>query len=108
MIATPGRLALGYLRRFPLMSALELGALQQRMATTASARRLVLGTVHVEELPTQPQAFAELLTSVRALDVAAVIVPTLIHIGDRDAPGTLWNQLWLAARVEVVFTGPSP
>ena len=108
MIATPGRLALGYLRRFPLMSALELGDWQQRMATTASARGLVLGTVHVEELPTQPQAFAELLASVRALDVTAVIVPTLIHIGDRDEPGTLWTHLWLAARVEVAFTGPSP
>jgi len=75
MIGPARRLALGYLRWYPLMSPTELGRWQQRMAETATTRGLVLGTVHVEELPTQPQAFEALLASIRALDVAAVIVP---------------------------------
>jgi hypothetical protein len=108
MIGAARRLALGYLRWYPLMSPTELGQWQQRMAETATTRGLVLGTVHVEELPTQPRAFEALLASIRALDVAAVIVPTPIHLGARDEPGSPWNRLSLDTGVEVVFTDSSP
>lgn len=108
MIGTPGRLALGYLRRHLLMSPAELGGCQQRMAELASSRGYVLGTVHVDELHTQPQAFEDLLASIQTLDVAVVIVPSPTHIGDQSVPGSLWNRLWLDTGAEVVFTDPSP
>jgi hypothetical protein len=55
-----------------------------------------------------PRAFDELLTSIQSLDVGAVIVPTPIHIGDRDEPGTRRNRLWRETGLEVVFTDPGP
>ena len=95
MIPTRGRLALGYMRRYPLMSADDLGRWQQLMADTAKAHGFVLGTVHVEELPTELQAFEALLTSIRDVAVAVVIVPSPFHGGDRDEPGTRRHRLWL-------------
>ncbi|MFG1820621.1 hypothetical protein ACGFIF_43160 [Kribbella sp. NPDC049174] len=108
MIGPSARLALGYLRQYPLMSADELGRCQQRMAETAKTRGLVLGTVHVEALPTETQAFEQLLAAVGSLDVAAVIVPTPIHVGARDDRGSRWNRIRLETGVEVLFTDPGP
>ncbi|HET6295579.1 MAG TPA: hypothetical protein VFG33_19480, partial [Kribbella sp.] len=60
-----------------------------------------LGTVHAEDLPTDPQAFDALLASLNELPAPAVIVPTKAHLGHWDQVGSKYDLL-RRARAEVI------
>lgn len=92
----------GYVRRYPWMSDRELGQLQQRLAEVARRHDRTLGTVYVEELPTDPKAFEELLVSVKDLEAPAVIVPSRAHLGRWDIPDSKYQQLQQVATTEVI------
>jgi hypothetical protein len=101
-------LALGYVRRYPWMSDREYGVLQQRLAEAARQAGYTLGTVHAEDLPTDPQAFEILLASTRDLNVRAVIIPTKAHLGRWDRIGSKYEQLRRTTSAEIIVIDASP
>jgi hypothetical protein len=101
-------LALGYARRYPGMTDRELGDLQQRLAVAARQRGYVLGTVHLEELPTDPRAFDDLLASLGELKVRAVIIPSKAHLGSWDSADSKYDQLRRRATAEVIVLDSIP
>jgi hypothetical protein len=90
------------------MADCEYGVLQQRLAETARQAGYVLGTVHVEDLPTDPEAFEALLASARDFNVRAVIIPTKAHLGRWDQVGSKYEQLRRATSAEIIVIGASP
>jgi hypothetical protein len=98
-------LVLGYMRRYPFMPDHEVGQMQQHLAATARAHGYTLGTVHVEELPTDPLAFETLLAAVKDLRAPAVIVPTGAHLGRADDPGSRWRLLQYETDVRILVAG---
>ncbi|MGY4769764.1 hypothetical protein ACXC9Q_22830 (plasmid) [Kribbella sp. CWNU-51] len=81
----------------------ELGELQQRLAEVARRHGRTLGTVYVEELPTDPQAFEVLLAALNELDMPAVIVPSKAHLGRWDLAGSKYNRLQQIVKTEVII-----
>ncbi|GAB2679312.1 hypothetical protein [Kribbella swartbergensis] len=71
----------------------DLGEVQQRLAEVAKQHGRTLGTVYVEELPTDPQAFEALLASLKDLDAPAVIIPSKAHFGRWDLAGSKYDLL---------------
>lgn len=106
VIIRPRPLALGYVRRYPWMPADEFGQLQLNLALAARASGHTLGRIHVEELPTDPQAFEALLASVTDLGVRAVVVPTWAHLGRWDRAGSKYEQLRRLTSAEIVVANP--
>lgn len=102
MIGEPMPLALAYVRRYPWMPDREYGLLQLRLAVAAREAGYTLGTIHVEELPTDPRAFEGLLTTVTQLDVRAVIVPSKAHLGRWDHTASKYEQLRRATSAEII------
>jgi hypothetical protein len=90
------------MRRYPWMKDHELGEVQQSLADAARQRGYTLGTIHVEELPTEPQAFDALLASASELEVRAVIVPSRAHLGSWDSANSKYEQLRRRTTAEVV------
>jgi hypothetical protein len=99
---------LGYVRKYPGMSDREVGELQVRLATVAGHHGRTLGTVHVEELPTDPQAFEALLASLQRLPAPAVIVPSKAHLGRWDHPGSKYDVLQRTTKAEVIVADCNP
>lgn len=93
---------LAYVRRYPAMTDGETCDLQLRLAAIARLHGRKLGAVHVEELPTEPQAFERLLASVQELPVPAVIVPSKAHLGRWDLAGSKYAVLQQAVQTEVI------
>lgn len=108
MIGRPMPLALGYIRRYPWMTDDELGSVQMALAATARRRGYTLGTVHLEELPTDPQAFDALLASLDELEVRAVLIPSKAHLGPWDSADSKYERLRQRTTAEVVVLDPSP
>ncbi|TCM49425.1 hypothetical protein EV648_103700 [Kribbella sp. VKM Ac-2568] len=98
-------LVLGYMRRYPFMPDHEVGQMQQHLAAIARENGYTLGTVHVEELPTDPLAFETLLAAIRDLRAPAVIVPTSAHLGRADDPGSRWRLLQHETEVRILVAG---
>jgi hypothetical protein len=84
----------------------ELGELQQHLADVARQRGRTLGTVYVEELPTDPAAFTALLASLKDLDTPALIIPSKAHLGRWDLAGSKYNLLQQVAKTEVIIAQP--
>ena len=108
MISRPMPLALGYVRRYPGMSECEYGDIQHRLADAAREAGHTLGTIHVEELPTDPQAFDALLAAVKELNVRAVVIPTKAHLGRWDLDGSKYEHLRRATAAEIIVAGTAP
>ncbi|MFI7067068.1 hypothetical protein ACIBL3_39140 [Kribbella sp. NPDC050124] len=85
----------------------EFELLHQRLATAAAHAGYSLGTVHVEELPTDPQAFEALLTSVVDLGARAVIVPSRAHLGCWERKESKYEQLRRSTSAEIIVLDPS-
>jgi hypothetical protein len=79
-------LALGYMRRYPLMRVDEVARTQEALADHARRNGFTLGTVHVEDLLTDPQAFLEMVAAINLFDIQAVVIPTAAHLGDPVVP----------------------
>jgi hypothetical protein len=94
---------LGYVRRYPWMSEQELGELHQRLAEVARHHGRTLGTVHVEELPTDPEAFEALLAATRQMAAPAVVIPSKAHLGRWDLAGSKYDLLQQAAETQVII-----
>jgi hypothetical protein len=90
------------------MSAREYGDIQHRLAAAAREAGHTLGTIHVEELSTDPQAFEALLAAVNDLDVRAVIIPTRFHLGRWDLKDSKYEQLRRATAVEIIIARRVP
>lgn len=108
MIRPAQPLALGYIRRYPGMTAREYGDTQHRLAVAAREAGHTLGTIHVEELSTDPQAFEALLAAVNELDVRAVIIPTRFHLGRWDLRESKYEQLRRATTAEIIIAQRVP
>ncbi|MFG1626220.1 hypothetical protein [Kribbella sp. NPDC049227] len=80
----------------------DLGGLQQRLAEVASQHGRTLGTVYVEDLLTDPEAFNVLLSCVKDLDAPAVIVPSKAHLGRWDLADSKYSQLQQVVTTEVI------
>jgi hypothetical protein len=93
----------GYIRRYPSMTDGELGDLQQLLAKVARQHGRTLGTVYVEDLPTDPRAFQRLLASINDLDAPAVIVPSKAHLGRWDLEGSKYHLLQQVTETEVII-----
>ena len=93
----------GYIRRYPTMSDRELGEVQQQLADVARRHGRTLGTVYVEDLPTDPSAFQQLLASIKDLDSPAVIVPSRAHLGRWDLEGSKYHLLQQVTETEVII-----
>ena len=103
MIPHPMPVVPGYMRRYPGMTSDELGEMQHRLAAAARKRGYVLGTVHVEELPTEPRAFDALLSYLKEVAVPAIVVPTFAHIGTINNPGSKYSKLRSETTAEIVI-----
>ena len=108
MIGRPMPLALGYLRRYPWMTELEYGEVQERLAIAARRAGHTLTTIHVEELPTDPQAFEALLAAVTELDVRAVIVPSKAHLGRWGNSDSKYERLRRVTSAEIIVATANP
>ncbi|MEV0283515.1 hypothetical protein AB0H36_05275 [Kribbella sp. NPDC050820] len=108
MIGRRFPVAPGYVRRYPGLSARELGELQRRLAEVAKRHGRTLGTVYVEELPSDPKAFEELLVSLKRLDAPAVVIPSKAHLGRWDLPGSKYEQLQQSTETKVIVADQSP
>jgi hypothetical protein len=86
-------LALGYLHRECSLRHFDIGEAQQRLAEAARLQGCTLGTVHSDDVLTDPGGFGVLLETARSLGVGAVIVPTLAVLGSRDDPRSKLNRL---------------
>jgi hypothetical protein len=99
---------LGYVRRYPWMTESEFGETQHRLALVARQHGRTLGTVHVEDLPTEPQAFEALLDSLTELAVPAVIIPSRAHLGRWDQAGSKYELLRRATAAEIIVADGAP
>ncbi|WP_344164984.1 hypothetical protein [Kribbella yunnanensis] len=79
-------LALGYMRRYPLMRVDEVARTQEGLASYARRNGFTLGTVHVEDLLTDPQAFLEMVAAINLFEIPAVVIPTAAHLGNPVVP----------------------
>jgi hypothetical protein len=79
-------LALGYMRRYPLMLCDEVAATQQALAACARSSGYTLGTVHIEDLLTDPKAFLDLVAAINLFEIPAVVIPSAAHLGDPTVP----------------------
>ena len=79
-------LALGYMRRYPLMLCDEVAATQQVLAACARNNGYTLGTVHIEDLLTDPKAFLDLVAAINLFEIPAVVIPSAAHLGGPAAP----------------------
>jgi hypothetical protein len=84
----------------------EFGALQQHLADVARQHGRTLGTVYVEELPTDPSAFNAMLASLKDFEVPAVIIPSKAHLGRWDLAGSKYDQLQQVAETKVIIADP--
>ncbi|MFI5735549.1 hypothetical protein ACIA49_35895 [Kribbella sp. NPDC051587] len=72
--------AVGYLRRYPSMTWVELDQAVVRLAIFARRQGLFLSEVFVEQLATDPVAFDALVQVVKRRDIPVVVVPTDAHL----------------------------
>jgi hypothetical protein len=75
---------------------------EDHLAAAARLRGRRLGRVFVEDLPTDPSAFEELLTSLQELPTPGVIVPTKVHLGRWDIAESKYAVLQRTVRTEVI------
>ncbi|WP_328989321.1 hypothetical protein OG394_24125 [Kribbella sp. NBC_01245] len=101
-------LLLGYLRADETASAAELASLTSSLASFASAEGFTLGTVYTERDCSTPAAFHALVDEVNRLEVRAVVVPNLEHLGGFDVVSTMRNHLEQHTTARVVAVQPAP
>ena len=100
--------ALGYVRRYPWMTDIELDIVERRLGEVARQHGRTLGTIHIEFLHTEPRAFKMLLAALEDSPSAAVIVPTKAHLGRWDRPESKYYELRQATGAEVIVADVSP
>ena len=108
VIAPARPLAVGYMRKYPLMSETEVGRVQASLSDCARRGGYTLGTVHVEDLHSDPKAFLEAVAAINLFDVAAMVVPTFAHLGDLRDPGSKRAHLDRETRARVLIADSSP
>jgi hypothetical protein len=108
VIGPASPLALGYMRKYPLMSETEVGRVQASLADCARRCGYTLGTVHVEELDSDPKAFLQAVAAINLFNIAAVVVPTFAHLGDPRTPGSKRAELDRETRARVLIADSSP
>lgn len=79
-------LALGYMRRYPLMRDGEVARTQEILAACARRNGYTLGTVHIEDVSTDPTAFLELVAAINLFSIPAVVIPSAAHLGNPASP----------------------
>jgi hypothetical protein len=80
-------LAVGYMRKYPLMSEPEVARVKASLANCAHRGGYTTGTVHIEELHSDPKAFLEAVAAINLFHIAAVVVPTFAHLPLLGLPG---------------------
>jgi hypothetical protein len=102
-------LLLCYLRKHLLMTETELTDAKERLARFAELEGFALGTVYVELLETVPAAFDALVEAVSRYEVAAVVIPSMLHFAVLSAPATIKDhfEYITGARVLVANSAPS-
>jgi hypothetical protein len=103
VIGPASPLALGYMRKYPLMTETEVGRVQASLAECARRGGYILGTVHVEELHSDPKAFFEAVAAINIFDIAALVVPTFAHLGDPRTPESKRAHLDRETRARVLI-----
>jgi len=101
--ASPERIALGYLRKYPGLTMRTIDQLRQRLSTCAEANGYRLLDVHVEERDTDPSAFFALIASIAVTGAEAVVVPTRAHLGCEQVQHSKITHLRRTTNAEVLI-----
>jgi hypothetical protein len=72
-------LLLGYLRKHLLMTDGEVEQEKRRLADFAELEGFTLGTIYLEQLETSPAAFEAWVEADDRYEVAAVVLPSMLH-----------------------------
>lgn len=101
-------LLLGYIRRHLLMTDTELDDTKERLRFFAEIEGFALGTVYVEHLETSPAACEALVEAVNRHEVAAVVVPSMLHLALLSAPAAIKDRFehLTGARVLIATAPP--
>jgi hypothetical protein len=49
-----------------------------------------VGSVHIEDILTDPKAFLDLVAAINLFEIPAVVIPSAAHLGDPTAPESKW------------------
>lgn len=88
-------LLVGYVRRGLLRDDCEIEAVKRRLAEFAFDEGFTMGETYVEQLGRWPAAFAALMDAASRDEVAAVVLPSLLHfavLGVRGDTRRLFEQ----------------
>lgn len=77
---------LGYLRRELLVSEGQIEQVKQELARFAQVEGYTIGSTYVERPDTSPAAFEALIEAVNRYEVAAIVLPSLLHFAGLGAP----------------------
>ena len=105
MIGPAYPLALGYMRRYPLMRDDEVARTQEALAACARSNGHTLGTVHIEDILTDPKAFLDLVAAINLFEIPAVVIPSAAHLGDAKAPESKRAYFDRETRARVFIAG---
>ena len=99
-------LLLGYVRRDLLVVDSQVTELERQMAVFAQAEGFTMGHTYVEKCDSWPAAFEALIESVNRDEVAAVVLPSLLHFALRDSPSHIKETFESATGARVLVLIP--
>jgi hypothetical protein len=85
--------AVGYVNASLLITDSELERVRVEVARFASDWGYGLTYIHVEDRGSSPDAFNGLVQQVTALDIATVLIPSLLHFAGLGSPVEVKNRL---------------
>ena len=97
---------LGYIRRDLLVVDSQVAELERQMAHFAQAEGFAMRCIYIEKSDGWPAAFEALIESVNRYEVAAVVLPSLLHFAMRHSPLQIRDAFQHATGARVmVLTG---
>jgi hypothetical protein len=93
----------GYIRREFVASAERARALEYQMSLFACAEGFSMGFTYVEEPGTQPFAFEALIESVVRHQIAAVVLPSILHFAVLGLPHDIKDMFERATGARVLL-----
>ena len=98
-------LLLGYLRKHLLMTDEELDDTKERLAHFAHVEGFAMGLIFIEEVQTAPRAFQALIEAVIRDEVAAVVIPSMLHLAVLSAPTAIRDHFEHATGARIMVAG---
>lgn len=87
------RVAVGYIQAHLLMTEIEIAETKERIADCAAQSEYQLRQVYVEQANSVPTAFRELIEAIARESVAAVVVPSALHLVALGIPAAIAHHL---------------